>query len=292
MLADRNSNLQMLEVEVSLKSLVVVTRDEGDFDFPLEQSDKCLRTELFTIYPCCFEVNANDDVEVVIEYSPLSIGKHTEDFLLLIDNGDVQEFNINGESRVVNLSISDINDKYLADSQERRNANQQVITYEKNINFRPTAIQEEAHQEFVVANDTGLSVEYGGNKAFYSPSKDLIRLPNTFNSASGFVSTFAHEIGHSTGHQKRLDRFSSNDKAFNTYKESYAFEELCAELFASFLCADLKVNGEHENHASYLSFWLKALKEDKTFLFKASSAASKAYQYLMNLSCDNLEEVA
>ena len=135
-------------------------RDEGDFEFPVEQSDKCLRTKLFTVYPCSFEVNANEDVEVVIEYSPMNIGSHTEEYLLLIDNGDVQEFNINGESRVVNLSISDINDKYLVDSKERCNANQQIIKYEKNLNFQPTVIQDEAHQEFVVANDTGLSVEF------------------------------------------------------------------------------------------------------------------------------------
>ena len=139
---------------------------------------------------------------------------------------------------------------------------------------------------------SGLRIEYGGNKAFYSPTHDLIRLPNTFNSTSGYVATFAHEIGHSTGHKSRLDRFSSNNKAFNTYKESYAFEELCAELFASFLCAELRVVGEHENHASYLNFWLKALKKDKTFLFKASSAASKAYQYLMDLTCINSDVAA
>lgn len=136
----------------------------------------------------------------------------------------------------------------------------------------------------VYCEKSGLKVESGGNKAFYSPSKDLIRMPNSFESASGYVSTFAHEIGHSTGHKSRLDRFSSNDKAFDTYKESYAFEELCAELFASFLCADLQVQGEHENHASYLDSWLKVLKKDKTFLFKASSAASKAYRYLIDLT--------
>ena len=144
----------------------------------------------------------------------------------------------------------------------------------------------------IYCQSTGLTIANGGSKAFYAPSKDAIQLPNSFNSPEGYVATLAHEIGHSTGHKSRLDRFSENDKRFKSSKERYAFEELCAELFAAFLCAELGVKGEHENHASYLSHWLEILKNDKTFLFKASSAASKAYQYFNGIVVTDAEQAA
>jgi antirestriction protein ArdC len=35
-------------------------------------------------------------------------------------------------------------------------------------------------------------------------------------------------------------------------------------------------------HESYIASWLKALKNDKRYIFKAASAASKAHRYLMD----------
>ena len=40
--------------------------------------------------------------------------------------------------------------------------------------------------------------------------------------------------------------------------EGYAKEELCAELGAAFLCADLEITPEvREDHAAYIATWLK-----------------------------------
>lgn len=47
--------------------------------------------------------------------------------------------------------------------------------------------------------------------------------------------------------------------------------------------ADLGVVGEVQ-HESYIASWLKSLKSlknDKRYIFKAASAASKAHRYLM-----------
>lgn len=63
--------------------------------------------------------------------------------------------------------------------------------------------------------------------------------------------------------------------------EDYAFEELIAELGSAFLMADLGIVGEVQ-HESYIASWLKALKNDKRYIFKAVSAASKAHRYLMD----------
>ena len=61
--------------------------------------------------------------------------------------------------------------------------------------------------------------------------------------------------------------------------EEYAFEELVAELGSAFLMADFGVSGDVQ-HESYIASWLKSLKNDKRYIFKAASAASKAHKYL------------
>ena len=62
--------------------------------------------------------------------------------------------------------------------------------------------------------------------------------------------------------------------------ESYAAEELVAELGAAFLTAELGMDGTHLQHASYLDGWLRVLKLDKRAIFTAASMATKAATYL------------
>lgn len=56
---------------------------------------------------------------------------------------------------------------------------------------------------------------------------------------------------------------------------------LVAGLGSDFLMADLGIDGEVQ-HESYIASWLKALKNDKHYIFKAASAASKAHSHLMD----------
>ncbi|UTF61227.1 MULTISPECIES: ArdC family protein [Gilvimarinus] len=130
-------------------------------------------------------------------------------------------------------------------------------------------------------SNESIDVSQQGNVAAYSPSKDLIRLPTGFHSAGDHAATFAHECIHSTGHRSRLDRFDKTTFNFSMEDESYAYEELIAELGAAFLCAQFNIQGQHTQHACYLKHWLGKLKEDKTFLFKASAAANKAFQLIL-----------
>ncbi len=61
---------------------------------------------------------------------------------------------------------------------------------------------------------------------------------------------------------------------------SQAFEELIAEPGSAYLMADRGIAGEVQ-HESDIASWLKALKNDKRYIFKAASAASKAHYYSM-----------
>lgn len=126
---------------------------------------------------------------------------------------------------------------------------------------------------------SGANIIEKGQNAFFSPSTDEVWLPerHLFSDAANFYATGLHELVHWSGGKKRLNRemkgkFGSAD---------YAEEELVAELGSAFLMADLGIEGEVQ-HGSYIASWLKALKNDKRYIFKAASAASKAHRYLMD----------
>lgn len=132
-------------------------------------------------------------------------------------------------------------------------------------------------------DQTGANIQYGGNRACYSPSEDLIRMPyfETFRDAAGFSSTICHELVHWTKAETRLNR-DFGRKRFGD--DAYCVEELVAELGAAFLCADLSITPEvREDHAAYIQSWLKVLRGDSRAIFHAASHASKAVDYLHGL---------
>jgi len=125
----------------------------------------------------------------------------------------------------------------------------------------------------------GIGLRYGGDRAYYSPAIDIIKLPNTFTSDEGFLATFTHEVGHSTGHKRRLDRFPERFSNGKDFKDAYGKEELIAEISSALLMASYGELYSLENHASYLEHWLGAIKEDPKYLFQAASKAAKVIDY-------------
>lgn len=125
---------------------------------------------------------------------------------------------------------------------------------------------------------SGASIIEKGQNAFFRPSTDEIWLPERrlFSDAANFYATGLHELVHWSGAKNRLNREMKGKFG----SEDYAQEELVAELGNAFLMADLGIVGEVQ-HESYIASWLKALKNDKRYIFKAASAASKAHRYLM-----------
>ena len=125
----------------------------------------------------------------------------------------------------------------------------------------------------------GANINHGGPCACYSPEGDLIRMPHfeRFRDTVGYYSTLAHELTHWTGAAHRLNR----DLKPRFAAESYAMEELVAELGAAFLCSALKLSNEpRPDHASYLTSWLKVLRQDKRAIFTAASQAQKAVDWM------------
>ena len=120
------------------------------------------------------------------------------------------------------------------------------------------------------------------DEAYYSPSRDCVVLPmaEQFNSMEERFSTAFHELAHSTGHQSRLNRLRATAHFGN---ESYSKEELVAEITAAALMnhTGLETQSTFRNSIAYLQSWLSALRNDKRLIVTASSAASKAFDYII-----------
>ena len=122
-----------------------------------------------------------------------------------------------------------------------------------------------------------------GDRAFYRPSTDEVVLPfrKQFVSTAEYYSTVFHELTHSTGHAKRLNRLSK-PSFFGT--EDYSKEELVAEIGAATLVnhVGLETSTSLRNTAAYVQNWLKVLKDDKRFIVSAAGRAEKAVALILN----------
>jgi antirestriction protein ArdC len=130
-----------------------------------------------------------------------------------------------------------------------------------------------------VRDTLSCGLQHGGDRAFYAPGPDMIRLPqrSQFKTEEGYNGTLLHEATHCTGSKSRLDRLTG--APFGS--PEYAKEELVAEIGASMLCATLGLDYQVDHHASYVQSWLKALKGDKKFIFSAASKAQKALDFIL-----------
>lgn len=120
------------------------------------------------------------------------------------------------------------------------------------------------------------------NRACYNFISDTINVPkiNQYDKADNYYNTLFHEMIHSTGHSKRLNR---DLKGYNEDNESYSFEELVAELGSSYLCNDCNLTPDFDNTVSYISGWLNALKKDSRMIIFASAKAEKACNYIKGM---------
>ena len=141
----------------------------------------------------------------------------------------------------------------------------------------------EAHKKAEkIISDSGAKINYGGDEAYYSPAGDYVQLPpkDDFTSLEGYYSTVLHELAYWTGHPSRLNRVQRCSK----FSQDYAFEELIAEmgsLFVASLAAIPQSGCEFQNHVSYIESWLKHLKSDNMYIFRAAAEASKAAGFLL-----------
>ena len=140
--------------------------------------------------------------------------------------------------------------------------------------------------EDIIANYKGPAINHGGNVAAYSPLMDTCRIPHSgdFVSAAEYYSTVFHELAHSTGHAKRLNRKGITD-AGTFASHEYSIEELIAEFASAMLMQHAGIESPaFDNSVAYIKGWSRAIREDKTLIAKAASAAQKAVDLILGVN--------
>ena len=140
-------------------------------------------------------------------------------------------------------------------------------------------------EELIAA--TGADIRFGGDRAYYRRPEpedawpnhaggDFIMLPpkHRYTLSGAYYDTLLHELAH----------WSELRTGWKHKDHGYAMGELCAEMAASFLSTELGVpQGEDlANHAAYLQSWLKEMKGDPAYIFRAATQASKVTDYLLS----------
>lgn len=147
--------------------------------------------------------------------------------------------------------------------------------------FNPDGEVERADKIIDYWSKNEAKIIYGGSHAYYNVAKDEIRVPERtkFYNLQEFYSTVLHEIGHSTGHEKRLNR-----EIRNTFGSAeYAVEELRAEIASMFMQQDLEIPlGENhiQNNSAYIKNWHDEIKENPNALFTAIADADKIAKFV------------
>lgn len=128
------------------------------------------------------------------------------------------------------------------------------------------------------------SLAHGGEAAFYSPSKHLVKMPlrETFATDAHYWGTMFHELTHSTGHESVLNREGvAKMNGFGT--ERYAKEELVAEIGSQYLLGFAGIPADDENSQAYINGWVSKLKLDKKLALSAAQQAMHAANRILGL---------
>jgi antirestriction protein ArdC len=147
------------------------------------------------------------------------------------------------------------------------------------IDFSPIDACENVVKHFIKRPN----INHNEQQAYYSHSKDLVNMPRpeTFQSEQSYYATLFHELTHSTGHERRLNRPGISDKAaFGS--DTYSKEELVAEMGAAFLCGFCDIaNRTLDNTVAYLQGWLSKLKSYKRLVVQAAAQAQKSTDFIL-----------
>lgn len=143
-----------------------------------------------------------------------------------------------------------------------------------------------AAAEIVTGYPARPAIEHRGRIACYSPKSDTVRMPEPaeFTSRESYYTTLFHELAHSTGHSKRLDRgLDADPKPFGS--PDYSREELVAEFGAAFLAAASGISQQSiDQSAAYIDGWRSRLSRDPKLVIRAASAGQRAADWVQGIT--------
>ena len=150
---------------------------------------------------------------------------------------------------------------------------------------RPAPAWEGHERAEAVMRNSGVQIDHvTGDRAYYSygPSQDRVVLPERgqFPSQANYTATALHELGHATGHPSRLNR-ETLTKHDGFGSQTYAREELRAEIAAMMTGERLGVGHEPRHGTAYVASWIKALENNPREIREASVDAQRASDWLV-----------
>lgn len=128
----------------------------------------------------------------------------------------------------------------------------------------------------------GPEIVHGGGLACYDRVRDRVTLPRPedFHSVPQYYAALFHELAHSTGHEKRLNRRTIN--GFRHYGDDlYAREELVAEMGSAFLQGQAGIDGLLPASASYIAGWMRRIQNEPKLLVVAAGQAQRASEWIL-----------
>lgn len=154
-------------------------------------------------------------------------------------------------------------------------------TEEKSIVFEPHKKSDDIINSYISRED--LKLTHGGSGAYYSPSQDRVNMPvkESFVDSDSYYKVLFHELAHSTGAKKRLNR-SGITGTVNFGSVTYSKEELIAEISSMYCVHTLGLNPKDgdANSQAYIKGWCKYLKDNIKECVFAMSGAKKAVNYI------------
>ena len=125
-------------------------------------------------------------------------------------------------------------------------------------------------------------VERQSEGAYYTPAQDQVTMPlkEQFNSYEERTAVLLHELGHATGHEKRLNR----DLTGTFGSSEYSKEEMKVEMNSVFMTNVLGLDiseEQKENHLLYMDGWGKTIKDDPKEFINAVKDSLKIKDYMI-----------
>lgn len=165
---------------------------------------------------------------------------------------------------------------------------EEVVEDEEGNELNPAAESIIADYVARAGNGFELKREAVTHRAYYSPSADYVSTPHRsqFVSMAEYYSTLFHELGHSTGHKTRLNRFTGSAANAMFGSESYSREELVAESCAASVLNALGLEEENSfrNSAAYIKSWADHIKEDPLMYVTAATRAQAAFDLILGIN--------
>lgn len=159
--------------------------------------------------------------------------------------------------------------------------------FQVSVDPNPTEPDFEPAEEIIAATQADIRHVAGDHARYFRPPADFIEMPfkeqflKGFGGLAGYYDTLFHELCHWS--ESRLDWKAPENL---DSKARYALAELRAEMGAAFLSTEIGIPSleTSENHAPYLNCWIQAMKEDYRIIFRISSAASAAADFVLGFS--------